>query len=392
MIDNKRTHKRLINLIVVLFVFINLGLVKTVEGNTQNIRFSESDKIVDRLTNEVPYYQPVERFGITAPLGFAGYDLESINVRAALDWNKDSTFPLPPEIEYIHVLRVRNDLYDGVLASLPILIPANPGEVWIIGNEPDTTYEVQDNVYAEVYAARYYEIATIIRALDPSAKLVFGNIVQPTPIRLHYLDFALNELDALSGSRESSLALIDIWSIHAFILNESGGWGTGVPLGYEELQPDSPDYWGEPLVITDLSETYSIDMFMDFVVDFRDWMNSKGEQNKPLWITEYGSLLPPRDPPDYIPPGWPTTQDTINYMTDTFDFLLSETDSSTGFPADNDHLVQRWFWYSLNDHLDSFGGSLFNPDNKEITLVGEAFRDYTDRLIPRIVFLPIVKR
>ncbi len=42
--------------------------------------------------------------------------------------------------------------------------------------------------YAEVYAARYYEIATTIRALDPSAKLVFGSIVQPTPIRLHYLD------------------------------------------------------------------------------------------------------------------------------------------------------------------------------------------------------------
>ena len=41
-------------------------------------------------------------------------------------------------------------------------------------------------------------------------------------------------------------------------------------------------------------------------------------------------------------------------MIDTFDFLLSATDSSTGFPADADHLVQRWFWYSLNDHRYTF--------------------------------------
>ncbi len=84
-------------------MFINLGLVKTVEGDTK----------------EPPYYEPVERFGITAPLGFSGYDIESINVRAALDWNVDSSFPLPPEVEYIHMLRVRDDLYSGVLASLP---------------------------------------------------------------------------------------------------------------------------------------------------------------------------------------------------------------------------------------------------------------------------------
>ena len=72
-------------------MILNLGLVKTVEGNML----------------DPAYYQPVERFGITAPLGFSGYDFESINVRAALDWGADSSFPLPPDVEYIHVLRVR---------------------------------------------------------------------------------------------------------------------------------------------------------------------------------------------------------------------------------------------------------------------------------------------
>lgn len=370
--------KRLVTLFASAAMILNLGLVKTVEGDTL----------------EPAYYQPVERFGITAPLGFSGYDIESINVRAALDWGADSTFPLPPDVEYIHVLRVRNDLYDGVLASLATLIPANPGEVWIIGNEPDTTFGDQDNLFPEIYAARFYEIATTIRVLDPTAKIVFGSIVQPTPIRLHYLDLALNELANLSGSQENALALIDIWCIHAFILNEQvddpeNYWGTGLPPGY---QTD----WGEPLIIlihSEISETYSIDKFMGFVEQFRIWMASKEEQNKPLWITEYGSLFPTREipPPGY--PGWPNTQDTINYMTDTFNYLLSATDSSTGFPVDANHLVQRWFWYSLNDHLDNFGGSLFDPDNnKEITMVGEAFRDYTYRLIPKFVFLPLVKR
>ena len=374
--NKKNKFKILINVVVFLVMFINLGLVKTVEGDTK----------------EPSYYEPVERFGITAPLGFSGYDIESINVRAALNWQADSSYPLPPEVEFIHMLRVRNDLYSGVLASLPIIVPANLGEIWIVGNEPDTTYEDQDNVYAEVYAARYYEIATTIRGLDPSAKLVFGSIVQPTPVRLHYLEHAVNELVILSGSRESALALIDIWSIHAFILNEGGGWGTGLPLGCDPV-PGSIDYCGDPLIITNLSDTYSIVLFTAGVIRFRNWMNSIGEREKPLWITEYGSLIPPIDLPE--PPNYATVSDenTTAYMIDTFDFMLSAISDTTGFPPDDNHLVQRWFWYSLNDHRYSFGGSLFDPDNdKAITIVGEAFKAYTNRLIPKFVFLPIVYR
>ena len=360
-------------------MIFNLGLVRTVEGN-----------MLDQA-----YYQPVERFGIAAPLGFSGYDIESINVRAALDWGAVRPFSLPQDVEYIHVLRVRDDLYDGVLASLTTLIPANPGEVWIIGNEPDTTYGNQDNLEAAVYAARYYVIATTIRDLDPTAKLAFGTIVQPTPVRIHYLELVLHELasEILSGSLDYALALIDIWSIHAFILNEEDGeWGTGLPPGYIDLTPGSPDFWGEPFVIN-LYDTYSINLFTGFVNDFRVWMDSIGERNKPLWITEYGSLIPPIDLPE--PPTYATVSDenTTLYMVDTFDFLLSATDSSTGFPSDADHLVQRWFWYSLNDHRYSFGGSLFDPDNnKEITLVGEAFRAYTNQINQKLIFLPLVKR
>jgi hypothetical protein len=39
--------------------------------------------------------------------------------------------------------------------------------------------------------------------------------------------------------------------------------------------------------------------------------------------------------------------------------------------------VQRWFWYSLNDHRYNFGGTVFDPDNGNLpTVVGENFINY----------------
>ncbi len=106
-------------------------------------------------------------------------------------------------------------------------------------------------------------------------------------------------------------------------------------------------------------------------------MVNKGEREKPLWITEYGSLLPPIDPPggpDYYNV---SDQDTANFMLATFDFMLSATDDQTGLPGDENRLVQRWFWYSLNDHRYNYGGSIYDPDNgNTLTLVGQAFQDY----------------
>lgn len=311
------------------------------------------------------------RFGITSPYGSEGYDIPSLQVGSYLDWMAISNPTLPEGVEYIRVLRLRDDLYPQTLASLPGWIEQNPGSVWVIGNEPDTTYEDQDALLAEHYAQRFYELARIIRNNDPSARIAFGSIVQPTSIRLRYLDRAWLELVAEAGDAITAARLIDILSIHSFILNEQpGSWGTGVPPGFEN------DY-GDAEIITNLDDTYSIDIFEARVVNFRSWMSNHGLRDKPLWITEYGSLLPPIDPP-----GGPnyynvSDQDTASFMIDTFDFLLSATDDQTGYSADGKQLVQRWFWYSLNDYRYNFGGSLFDPDNgNEATVVGESFRDY----------------
>ena len=103
-----------------------------------------SPKMIKNTVNAIepdPYYEPIERFGITVPYPTGVESLiESINVRAVLDWRiENSSLVLPVNVEYIHVIRVSDAAYgDGaILTTLPVIINRNLGDVWIIGNEPD---------------------------------------------------------------------------------------------------------------------------------------------------------------------------------------------------------------------------------------------------------------
>ena len=345
------------NILVIIAVVALLSTTQNVKADTQSIQIAATDTVC--------------RFGITSLSGSEGYDIGSMGVGSYLDWGAGSNPSLPEGVEYIRVLRLRDDLYPDTLANITGWVEANPGSVWIVGNEPDTTYADQDALLPEVYADRFYVLATTIHSLDPEARIAFGSVVQPTPIRLRYLDRAWNELIAQAGSSAVASKLIDFWSIHAFILNEQVySWGTGVPPGFENDHEDA-------VIITDLTDTYSIEIFQQRVSAFRSWMAGKGERDKPLWITEYGSLLPPIDPPggpDYYNV---SDEDTAAFMIATFNFMLSATDNQTGLPGDGNQLVQRWFWYSLNDHRYNFGGTIFDPDNGNLpTLVGENFINY----------------
>jgi hypothetical protein len=335
----------------------------------------------DNETNPAMATDTVCRFGITSVYGSEGYDVESLGVGSYLDWGAVNNPTLPEGVEYIRVLRLRDDLYSNTRDNVAAWVEANPGSVWIIGNEPDTTYGQQDALVAEVYADRYYELAKIIRHHDPTARIGFGPVVQPTPIRIRYLTLAWNRLVADTGGALNASSLIDIWTIHAFILNEQRfSWGTGVPPGFED------DY--EDAFIIELPDgvykTYSIDIFQQWIFAFREWMASIGEREKPLWITEYGSLFPPVDPiggPDYYNV---SDANTAAFMLQTFDFMLSASDEQTGLPADSNQLVQRWYWFSLNAHRYAVGGSIYNPDYPDyseygesvITPVGDAFIAY----------------
>jgi len=314
-------------------------------------------------------------FGITAVNGVAGYDLSILGIDNYLDWGYTRTGSVASNIQYYPVIIVSDFAYAGNLQVLPSLLAANRGATWIIGNEPDSEVTYQDHISAETYADRYYAMATLIRLNDPTAKIAFGTIIQPTPVRLYYLSKVIDRLSQLAGdtgdSHANALALIDIYSIHAFILNEqplydsSGNnisWGAGVPVGYDPTT-------GWPLILpTDGTQTHDINLFKSRVTAFRQWMKDLGEQFKPLWITEYGSLFPT----------WLNVSEltTATYMEDTFDFMLEPNDPNLGYPNDANRLVQKWIWYSLNEDVTKFGGSLYYPQNHQLTTVGDHFIKY----------------
>lgn len=153
------------------------------------------------------------RFGITAPLGLTGYssDITDLRISGFLDWGIYGGSALPVGVDLVNVLQVGDDCQDAngnrrscssmnsptpyqkTLTNIQTAVPAHHGMVWIIGNEPDATYArpVQDDLTAGQYADRYFNVATIIRGLDPTAKLGFGPVVQMTPIRIRYLTKAL---------------------------------------------------------------------------------------------------------------------------------------------------------------------------------------------------------
>src|ERR1035437_155644 len=320
-------------------------------------------------------------FGITVPNGLADYNLSSLGIDSYLDWGHIRTSSVASNIQYYPMLQVSDSLYAGNLQILPALLIANPGLTWIIGNEPDSEVTYQDHISAEKYADRFYEMATLIRKIDPTAKITFGTVIQPTPVRMYYLSKTIDRLALLAGGRAEALALIDIYSIHAFLLNEqplydSNGknisWGAGVPVGYDSTWP--------AFEIIDGTQTYNINLFKSRVTGFRQWMKDLGEQSKPLWITEYGSLFPT----------WLNVSElvTATFMEQTFDFMLGTQDPALGYKDDSYRLVQKWMWWSLNYDVSKFGGSLYDPQNHQLTTVGDHFIKYN----PPITSVPVVTK
>lgn len=354
-------------------IFILSGLLFSL-GLTNQVG-QASNLSAPTATPTVPQ-EPICRFAITTPYNAEGYNLDQLRVGGFLNWKYWRPAFLPQKIVFSHVLRLRDDLYASTLIYVENYVPTRPGSYWIVGNEPDAVYEDQDELLPEVYAERYFAVASRIRQLDPTARLGFGAIIQPTPIRLRYLDRAWNRLVALAGSQQAASDLIDYWTIHSFILNEKKGeWGAGIPSGFESSYADA-------VPITNFADTYSVALFQNRVRNFRAWMEQKGERNKPLWITEYGSLLPPIDPPGG--PNYVNVSDALTgaFMTGTFDFMLNAQDPATGLPTDNNRLVQRWFWYSLNDYRYKFGGTLYDPakEGYPLTAVGSAWINYVKNI------------
>jgi streptogramin lyase len=262
------------------------------------------------------------------------------------------------------MIRVRSDLLPNLI-QLGALVDDNPGAIWLVGNEPDCIW--QDDVWPEEYARIYHDLYTFIKGRDLTSQVAAGGIVQPTPLRLEYLDRVLAAYKAQYGKAMP----VDIWHIHNAILNEQrGGWGADIPPGIDAEQG----------VIRAIDDNDNVAIFEDQIWAFRQWLAENGYTGYPVIVTEYGVLMPKE---------YGFTEARVKaFMTNTFQFLSSTTDLALGDPSDGYRLVQRWAWFSLDVQPwdeqtgEGFNGNLFDPFAGSITTFGLHYADQTSSFPP----------
>ena len=269
-----------------------------------------------------------------------------------LDWSASPNGFRSAEVEYVPMIRLKDGGAQPHGQALLATVDALPGALWLVGNEPDVKW--QDNVTPEAYARAYHDLYALLKARDPSCQVAIGGVSQPTPLRMRYLDLILEAYQARYGEPMP----VDVWNVHAFILREErDSWGVDIPPGMTQRTGR----------LREIADHDDLAIFRQQIVDFRRWMKERGQQDKPLIVTEYGILMPA----DY---GFPPEQ-VKRFMLGTFEFFRTAADPALGYPADGHRLVQRWCWYSLAD--DRYPtGNLAWPDSGQLTALGRAFRSY----------------
>lgn len=296
----------------------------------------------------------LSRFGIAGPLENVAAALAAgLPFSTTLNWRTSADPSVPDGVTYWQMLRLTDDGISPPLRSIEAILSAQPGAVWLMGNEPDVPW--QDGVTADRYAELYHEAYSFIKERDPSAVIGAGGVSMPSPLRLAYLNDVLHSYE----SRYGEPMPVDLWSIHAFTLREEvDSWGIGIP-------PGRPETAGQLFEIDDHGDA---DIFIQHVGDFRLWLAENGYRSIPLAVTEFGILLPA----DY---GFPEEL-VANYLRETIEFMRTARSDETGLPSDDNRLVQFWFWYSLYDDGSYPTGNLYDPAIDALTPLGEAYRDY----------------
>ncbi len=286
--------------------------------------------------------------------------------------NEDTLNPARPYgLDYIPLVSSGRGNYRPNWTTLAAVIANNPGRIWMLGNEPECVYQ-EPHTPAE-YAQFYHDVYEFIKARDPTARVAIGGVVQPTPLRLQWLDAVLAEYRSRYGHKMP----VDVWNIHNMILQERRGfWGCDIPVGLDATE-------GRLYTVDDND---SLTIFVQHIVAFRTWMKERGEQDKPLIISEFGVLMPKE---------YGFTPERVNaFMNGTFDYMLKARDPNLGFPNDDYHLVQMWAWFSLNEESYNmstgrgFNGELFDCYTRQITPMGQNFAAYTWRLAAKVRYFP----
>ncbi|HXF60217.1 MAG TPA: hypothetical protein VNK95_01290 [Caldilineaceae bacterium] len=278
-----------------------------------------------------PYPWPEARPGwyLNWSVGYTG----TVWTRSPLTPNLSADlFAIPADeavgMAFAPMVRVRQ----GRLVPPPVWLAATaahlPGRTWLIGNEPDVKW--QDNTPPELYARAYYTAYTTLKAADPTAQIAIAGVSQITPLRLAYLDAVLAAYQEQVGEEMP----VDVWTMHAFVLQEKAGdWGVDIPPG---MEADAGERWT-------IEQHDDLALVEEQIRRMRAWMRARGQQDKPLWITEYGILMPESYgfPPERV----------RRFLLGSFDLFRTLRDPSLGYPADEGRLVQRWVWFSTDDRL-----------------------------------------
>jgi hypothetical protein len=314
-----------------------------------------------------PFGNARDRLGFDSGT-LTGYDVAQLNAGWYSNWGASLNPDHPDHLVYAQLIRFHAgaDPHDPAQvtvnpskATIAQIAAAQPGSLWLMSNEPDSFYQ-GDPILPEVYAVVYHDFYAYIKDLDPTALIANGGIVQPTPCRLEYLDIVW---DTFLNTYDEPMP-VDVWNIHAFVLREVyKQWGASTPPG---VDPSC----GIAYTVDDSGD---MDIFWNNIRAMRTWMKEKGQQDKPLIISEYGILWPQWFAAQYTP------QRVSYFMTQTFDLFLYETDPEIGYAADDYRLVQTWAWYSLSDD-QQYNGYLFNSGNKTLSLMGRSYASYTAAL------------
>lgn len=344
--------------------------------------------------------QPMCRFGFAETINpLDAYDpVQLARLRAGWYQNFNTKFTpsRPNGIEFAQTVRVKQLKEPPGEYNSPYVVPyaygltptlntianiaqANRGALWMIGVEIErrdwpcrsqNDFCNQDEILPELYADAYHDVYQAIKNADRTAQVANGAMVEVTPLRLKYLDRIWDAYIAKYGTPMP----VDVWNMHPYILQEVRdpfSWGADIPAGLTETQG----------ILYLIKDNDNLDYFKQQVVSFRQWMKSKGEQNKPLIISEYGVLFNYRieDEDGNIF----TTARVQNFMYGSFDYLLTAKDPSLGYAADDNRLVQRWNWFSLDFYPDYFSGNLFSYTVRTIDELGLAWAAYvTDTAKP----------
>lgn len=297
------------------------------------------------------------RVGVGVPLGaITDYDWGEGWPGWYVTWKVMLNPPQPSGTWFAQMVRVHEGRFQPPLDHIIRAARANPGSLWLIGNEPDVRW--QDGVTPEEYARLYGVLYQAIKEADPTAQVAVAGVSQPTPLRLAYLDRVLEAYRDHFGAEMP----VDVWNVHAFILREEqDSWGVGIPPGMSATQGQ----------LYEIGDHADLAIFRQQIWDFRRWMAERGLRERPLIVSEYGILMPESYgfPPELV----------AGFLVDTFDFFLTARDETIGYPADDHRLVQAFCWYSASDTTYPTP-NLFDPASRAPTLVGQVFQQYVAML------------